>query len=172
MVGLAKMFSQASIILPRCNNLFVIPNTIEFNFYIELVSKLTMRGPKSDIIIALSCMTLTWYSMLSNLLASSEMSSSCLPSFSLSRTILSMMEGTSGVEATTTAVAVLSVEAAGRGAIQLEKCYLEIWGIWLECGLTSYFDQADRSVGWKLLGFAKWIANSTVLGVVSLPFRC
>ena len=31
--------------------------------------------------------------------------------------------------------------------------------------------QDDRSVGWKLLGFAKWIAHSTVLGVVSSPFR-
>ena len=40
----------------------------------------------------------------------------------------------------------------------------------LQCKFIR-MQQDDRSVGWKLLGVAKWIAHSTVLRVVSLPFR-
>ena len=55
--GLAKMFRPVAKIFSLHNNLFIRPNTIEFKIlhrkYIELVSKLTTRGPKWNFITAL-----------------------------------------------------------------------------------------------------------------------
>ena len=57
MFGLAKMFRPVSKIFTLCNNLVIRPNTIEFKIlhrkYIELVSKLTTRGPKWNFVTAL-----------------------------------------------------------------------------------------------------------------------
>ena len=58
MFGLANTFRPVSKIFTLCNNLVIRPNTIEFKIlhrkYIELVSKLTTRGPKWNFITALS----------------------------------------------------------------------------------------------------------------------
>ena len=57
MFGLAKMFRPVSKIFTLCNDLVIRQNIIEFKIlhrkYIELVSKLTMRGPKWNFITAL-----------------------------------------------------------------------------------------------------------------------
>ena len=57
MFGVAKTFKQVSKFFTLCNNLVIRPNTIEFKILhqknIELVSKLTTRGPKWNFIIAL-----------------------------------------------------------------------------------------------------------------------
>ena len=57
MFGLAKPLRLVSKMFTLCNNLVIRPNTIEFKIlhrkYIELVSKLTTRGPKCNLITAL-----------------------------------------------------------------------------------------------------------------------
>ena len=72
MLVLAKMFRTVAKIFVLCNNLSIRPNTIEFKIvhrkYIELVSKLTTRGPKWNFITALQglvfsmacCPSTTW----------------------------------------------------------------------------------------------------------------
>jgi len=57
MFGVAKMFRPVSKFFTPRNNLVIRPNTIELKIlqrkYIELVSKLTTRGPKWNFITAL-----------------------------------------------------------------------------------------------------------------------
>ena len=57
MFGLAKMFRPVTKIFTVSDNLVIRPNTIEIKIvhrkYIELVSKLTTRGPKWNFITAL-----------------------------------------------------------------------------------------------------------------------
>ena len=65
MFGLAKTFRAVSKNFTLCNNLVIRPNTIEFKIlhrkYIELVSKLTTRGPKWNFVTALYDITVNVY---------------------------------------------------------------------------------------------------------------
>ena len=72
MYGLAKMFRPVAKIFTLRNNLSIRPNTIEFKIlhikYIELVSKLTTRGPTWNFVTALLLLKANRY----NVCASTE----------------------------------------------------------------------------------------------------